>query len=786
VGFLSPASGINTPSPLNPQQQAQYAAAALALTQQAMNPQAPQAQSAPTAPSGSGNQQIPTFQGPTVNVPPQQQPPTSQQSSAIQPPPPQPGGGAVPSFAVPAIPTPGQPDNVTPSTSQAAQIMQNYPDAPGVQSAMMTLQGDKPTYHAPQYKPPNKWAELGSALLGLAFSSAPIGKFAAGFSGGLSQGAEDRYKREEGSAQNQYSSELNQQLADEKQAGLAITYADTQARIQATERENEIRNRISEERVGLTRQRLDEYIKHTSFSDRLAGARLRQQYTIAEQHMAVTLRGQDLSAGTRVMAIQAEMARTAFVQMATDRRFSGNLAMRQAAIDAGKAGREYNQGMIALRSPKNTMTPEQKNAAADVLTKQYNDSVQSAIGSAAASAPGSDVDKLSTLMTGMDAQNLQDDTQELNAETGGALSGQSYDVGGGGSGQPITINVQPGGGNADGSGSGKLPWWQQPIDAGHEPPPQKGPGVPTGAGQPGSPMDAAPPGPEGHPQRLQQEQAAYAEHLGQLAAGSKLGTGPGVPDPAFKAAREYVAQHAAEYPTAQALLDATVKDGPQMAAQLSKAQAAQLLETWAHTRRSHGEPVDIPPPPGQAQPSAPAGGGGGGFGLQDAPHGFTGPSPSAGTSGKPIGAAPEGLPLTHATAMATPTKGEVVTMAAQKYHIPVALLAAVIETESGGNNQAVSSAGAIGAGQLMPDTARGLGVDPHNPVDNITGAAHNLATLLKKFGSIPLAAAGYNSGAGNVIKYRGIPPFPETRAYVAKVVNLYRSLLATSTASGNF
>lgn len=562
MGFLSPASGLDTPAPLNPAQQAQYAAAALALTQQAMNPQAPQANSAPTAPSGSGNQQIPTFQGPTVNVPvpPQQQAPSPAQSSAFAGQGvPLPTQGPAQQYGVPSIPSPTQRDVSTPSSSQAAQVIQDYPDAPGVQSAMMSLQSDRPTYHQPQYKPPNKWAELGAALLGLAFSSAPIGRFASGFAGGLGQGAEDRYNRSEGEAQNQYNAELNQQLADEKQAGLAVTYADTEARIKATEAQNAIRNRIAEERVGLTRQRLDEYIKHTTFSDKLAGARLRQQYTLAEQRMAVTLHGQELTAGTRVMGIQAEMARTAFIQMATDRRFASNLSMRETSAQLTALGKQYTQAMISLRSPKNTMSSDDKNKAGEALTKQYSADVQAAIDTAAASAPGSDVDKLSNLMQGMDTANMQDDMNELNAETGGALGGQSYDVGSGGQGQ-VTINVSPGGaqpGGGDPGSGGSLPWWQQPIDG----TPQRGPGVPTGAGQPGTPMGGPPAPLTPHAEALAQQTAVYQNQLAETAAKAKVGTGPGLPEPQFNAAREFIAQHAADYPTVASYLNSLVQHG---------------------------------------------------------------------------------------------------------------------------------------------------------------------------------------------------------------------------------
>lgn len=83
----------------------------------------------------------------------------------------------------------------------------------------------------------------------------------------------------------------------------------------------------------------------------------------------------------------------------------------------------------------------------------------------------------------------------------------------------------------------------------------------------------------------------------------------------------------------------------------------------------------------------------------------------------------------------------------------IALLLAVIEQESGGNEKAVSQAGAIGLMQLMPDTAKELGVDPWDPSQNVRGGGRYLIHLLKLFGSLELALAAYNHGQGNISKY---------------------------------
>ena len=96
----------------------------------------------------------------------------------------------------------------------------------------------------------------------------------------------------------------------------------------------------------------------------------------------------------------------------------------------------------------------------------------------------------------------------------------------------------------------------------------------------------------------------------------------------------------------------------------------------------------------------------------------------------------------------------------------------LIFQESMGNPRAVSQAGAQGLGQLMPNTAKGLGVvkDPFDPEQNIHGTTKYLSQLYKRFHDKKLATAAYNAGPGNVEKYKGIPPFAETQNYVRKVL----------------
>ncbi|MEU8237149.1 transglycosylase SLT domain-containing protein [Actinoplanes missouriensis] len=108
--------------------------------------------------------------------------------------------------------------------------------------------------------------------------------------------------------------------------------------------------------------------------------------------------------------------------------------------------------------------------------------------------------------------------------------------------------------------------------------------------------------------------------------------------------------------------------------------------------------------------------------------------------------------------------------AGARHGISPKLLAAVAKVESGYDPKAVSKAGAQGLMQLMPSTARGLGVkDAFDPTQAVDGAAKMLSSLLKEFKSVPLALAAYNAGGGAVRKYDGIPPFAETQAYVPKV-----------------
>ena len=110
--------------------------------------------------------------------------------------------------------------------------------------------------------------------------------------------------------------------------------------------------------------------------------------------------------------------------------------------------------------------------------------------------------------------------------------------------------------------------------------------------------------------------------------------------------------------------------------------------------------------------------------------------------------------------------------AAQRYRLPEELITAVISVESNFDHAAVSRKGARGLMQLMPQTSALIGVrDPHRPEENIDAGASHLRAMLDTFkNDLPLALAAYNAGEQNVVRYHGIPPYPETRRFVARVL----------------
>jgi len=117
-------------------------------------------------------------------------------------------------------------------------------------------------------------------------------------------------------------------------------------------------------------------------------------------------------------------------------------------------------------------------------------------------------------------------------------------------------------------------------------------------------------------------------------------------------------------------------------------------------------------------------------------------------------------------------KGQYLVMArqaARMHNVPEELFLRLVQQESGWNPHARSHKGALGLAQLMPQTARLLGVDPHDPKQNLEGGARYLSWQYKKFRSWRLALAAYNAGPQAVEKHGGIPPYAETRNYVKAI-----------------
>lgn len=126
----------------------------------------------------------------------------------------------------------------------------------------------------------------------------------------------------------------------------------------------------------------------------------------------------------------------------------------------------------------------------------------------------------------------------------------------------------------------------------------------------------------------------------------------------------------------------------------------------------------------------------------------------------------------------------IIRKAARKHGLPEALIASVIRTESAFQARALSPKGAQGAMQIMPQTQEELGLaDPFDPEANVMAGCAYLRRQLDRFGSLELALAAYNAGPANVLKYGGVPPFPETRDYIARITSrLNDSPNKTSTA----
>jgi soluble lytic murein transglycosylase-like protein len=145
-------------------------------------------------------------------------------------------------------------------------------------------------------------------------------------------------------------------------------------------------------------------------------------------------------------------------------------------------------------------------------------------------------------------------------------------------------------------------------------------------------------------------------------------------------------------------------------------------------------------------------------------------------------------PPTSLAASVTPDSAPVdvhslLSKAGAQHNIDVELLASIVKAESGGHSNAVSRTGARGLMQLMPGTAHELGVnDAFKPDQNIAGGSTYLDSLLTRYkDNLAFALAAYNAGPGAVDRYHGVPPYRETRAYVARVMNEFKRRKLAST-----
>jgi soluble lytic murein transglycosylase len=132
-------------------------------------------------------------------------------------------------------------------------------------------------------------------------------------------------------------------------------------------------------------------------------------------------------------------------------------------------------------------------------------------------------------------------------------------------------------------------------------------------------------------------------------------------------------------------------------------------------------------------------------------------------------------PIVRSSAPAYRGYDGLILLNARAQNLPPALVKAVIAAESRFDSEAVSRAGAQGLMQLMPATARSLGVaDPFRPDDNVDGGTRYLRAMMDRYGDMSRALAAYNAGPKAVDRYRGVPPYRETRDYVRRVLSYYR------------
>jgi soluble lytic murein transglycosylase-like protein len=154
------------------------------------------------------------------------------------------------------------------------------------------------------------------------------------------------------------------------------------------------------------------------------------------------------------------------------------------------------------------------------------------------------------------------------------------------------------------------------------------------------------------------------------------------------------------------------------------------------------------------------------------------PSPSAPPSPAAADAQPKPAPLAGLPVIPKEETLLLIAAAAEKHNVPAAFVQSIIAAESNYNSAAISPRGAIGLMQLMPSTAQDFGADPAVPAQNVDAGTRYLRWLMNRYqksrGSIKRVIAAYNAGPGMVDRYRGVPPFHETRTYVARVLGFLK------------
>lgn len=204
-------------------------------------------------------------------------------------------------------------------------------------------------------------------------------------------------------------------------------------------------------------------------------------------------------------------------------------------------------------------------------------------------------------------------------------------------------------------------------------------------------------------------------------------------------------------------------------------RVAQIQQRIASLRGPAAAAGPAATPSGQGQPA---------FDLAAAKAALDGRLAPASTSRPATGTSPSAPPDVGAAATRLASKlpaqgrawAPAITDAALRVGLEPALLAALVRHESDFDPGVVSHAGAIGLAQLMPGTAAGLGVDPHDPLENLAGGARYLRDQLDRFGSVDLALAAYNAGPNRVAQAGGVPRIAETTAYVGRVISTWEQL----------